>query len=239
MTKIPAYNYANDIIKYKHLESLDKTPELPDENTRAIANHYVLRRSRSRFKETSDDKLKALCGSIIGTVLPMALMTKKQGVKNPLKLKYGLREMIILSATSIMGGVFAGMIGSDYESKLNKSKEGIFQFLNAAIPTWLAAATLKWCESTEKMNNNFMKILTTLATILIGMQGAASVSNIICDPKDKHPDRKVTLLDSLANIDDLVGVLVLAKIPVVEKLHLDKLLPVIYSFCGYRAGKSN
>jgi hypothetical protein len=71
------------------------------------------------------------------------------------------------------------------------------------------------------------------------MHGAASLSNIICDPKDKHPDRKLSLLDSIANIDDLFGVLVLAKFPIVEKLHLDKLLPVIYTFCGYRAGKSN
>ena len=89
------------------------------------------------------------------------------------------------------------------------------------------------------MNNNLAKITATAATILVGMQGAASVSNIICDPKDEHPDRKLTFLDSLANIDDLVGVLVLAKFPIVEKLHVDKLLPAIYAFCGYRAGKSN
>ena len=81
--------------------------------------------------------------------------------------------------------------------------------------------------------------MTTAATILVGMQGAASISNIICDPKDERPDRKLTLLDSLANIDDLVGVLVLAKFPIIKTLHIDKLLPAIYAFCGYRAGKSN
>jgi hypothetical protein len=43
----------------------------------------------------------------------------------------------------------------------------------------------------------------------------------------------------LANIDDLIGVLVLAKFPIAEKLHIDKFLPAIYAFCGYRAGKSN
>ena len=77
------------------------------------------------------------------------------------------------------------------------------------------------------------------STILIGMHGAAALSNIICDPEDKYPDRKLNLLDSIANIDDLFGVLVLAKVPLVGKLHLDKLLPIIYTFCGYRAGKSN
>jgi hypothetical protein len=169
----------------------------------------------------------------------MFFMMKKQGVKNPFKIKYELGEMLVLSATSIIGGVAAGMLGNDKKTNHNKCKEGVFQFMNAAVPTWLAAATLRWCETTKSMNNNFAKIITTAATILVGMQGSAAISNIICDPKDKHPDRKLTFLDSLANIDDLVGVLVLAKFPIVEKLQLDKLLPAIYAFCGYRAGKSN
>ena len=107
------------------------------------------------------------------------------------------------------------------------------------FPTWLAAATLKWCETTKGMNNPIAKIGAIAGTILVGMHGAASLSNIICDPKDKYPDRKLSLLDSIANIDDLFGVLVLAKLPIVNQLHLDKLLPAIYTFCGYRAGKSN
>lgn len=239
MTKIPTYNYNNDLIKYKYLERLDKSPEYPDITVQATANRFMLRRNRSVRKESNDDKIKAAIGAGLGTIIPLALMMKRQGVKNPMKLEYNLKEMIILSATSVMGGVGLGMIGNDTETNWNKSKEGVFQFMNAAIPTWLAAATLKWCESTKKFNNNFAKIMTIAATILVGMQGSASVSNMICDPKDRHPDRKLTLLDSLANIDDLVGVLVLAKFPIIEKLHLDKLLPLIYAFCGYRAGKSN
>jgi hypothetical protein len=239
MTSIPTYNFNNDLVRYKYLEQLDKTPERPNAKTRALADKYVLRRSRSRMVESNGDKIKAAVGAFVGTVIPMAMMMKNQKIKNPLKLQYGLKEMLILSATSIVGGVFTGMIGADNQSKLNKSKEGVFQFMNAAIPTWLGAATLRWCETTKGMNNNLAKITATAATILVGMQGAASVSNIICDPKDEHPDRKLTFLDSLANIDDLVGVLVLAKFPIVEKLHVDKLLPAIYAFCGYRAGKSN
>ena len=240
MASIPTYNnFYNDVVKYKYLERVDRTPESPSQSERSYAEKYVLRRSRSRMEESAGDKFKAATGAIIGTAIPMAIMMKKQGIKNPLKMQYGLKEMLVLSATSIIGGVFTGMIGADTESKWNKSKEGVFQFMNAAIPTWLGAATLKWCETTKGMNNNFAKIIATAGTILIGMQGAASVSNLICDPKDKYPDRKLTLLDSIANIDDLVGVLVLAKFPIIEKLHIDKLLPAIYAFCGFRAGKSN
>ena len=239
MTRIPTYNYNNDIVKYRYLETVDKSPEYPDITKISAAERFMLRRNHSIRKEDPKDKIQAGLGAFIGTAIPMALMMKRQGVKNPLKLKYGLKEMLVLSGTSVMGSVSLGMIGNDLQTNWNKSREGVFQFMNAAIPTWLAAATLRWCETTPKMNNNFSKIMATAATILVGMQGAASVSNIICDPKDKRPDRKLSLLDSLANIDDLVGVLVLAKFPIVEKLHIDKLLPAIYAFCGYRAGKSN
>ena len=228
MTKIPTYNYNNDYVKYKYLEKLDKSPDYPDVTAISTADRFLRRRNHSKREESFNDKILAGVGAFLGTAIPMAIIMKKQGIKNPLKLKYGLKEMLILSATSIMGGVGVGMIGNDAESNWNKSREGVFQFMNAAIPTWLAAATLRWCETTPKANNHLSKILATGGTILIGMQGAASVSN-----------RKLTFLDSLANIDDLVGVLVLAKFPIIEKLHIDKLLPAIYAFCGYRAGKSN
>ena len=241
MTRIPAttYNYNNDAVKFKYLEKVDVSPVILDKQVKADANKFMLRRNRLTRKETIDDKIQAGIGAAIGVAIPLIMMMKRQKVKNPFKLEYGLKEMLILSGAPIMGGVGVGMIGNDSKTNWNKSKEGVFQFLNAAIPTWLAAATLRWCETTKGMNNSWAKLGATAATILIGMHGAAALSNIICDPKDKHLDRKLTMLDSLANIDDLVGVLVLAKLPIVSKLHLDKLLPAIYGFCGYRAGKSN
>ena len=240
MTGIPTnYSYNLDSLKYKYLERLDKSPEIPDMHAIKTADKFMLRRSRLSHKETTKDKLQSFVGATLGTVAMMALLMKRQKIKNPLKLEYGLGEMLALSAAPIMTGVGAGMIGNDAKSNLAKSREGVFQFLNAAIPTWLAASTLKWCETTKGMNNAPVKLLSTAATILIGMHGAASLSNIICDPKDNYPDRKLNLLDSIANVDDLFGVLVLAKVPIVSKFHLDKLLPAIYTFCGYRAGKSN
>lgn len=241
MTKITEISFLNN--------STYNTPKA-DKTTNASSNtlkqkiqtrgeNFVLRRSRSEREETVTEKAQATIGAVVGTIIPMLFMMKKQKLKNPLKLDYGLKEMIVLSASAIMGSVGISMIGNDTDSNINKSKEGIFQFMNAAIPTWLSAAVLKWCETTKGLNNNFTKILATTAAILIGMEGAATVSNIICDPKDKYPDRKLEFLDSLASIDDLVGVLVLAKVPIVKKLHIDKLLPAIYAFCGYRAGKSN
>lgn len=240
MTSIPTnYNFANDTAKFKYLEKIDITPEKPDAKAKATAEKFMLRRNRLSRAESKQDKIQALVGATIGTTIMMLGIMKHQKIKNPFKIKYELGEMLALTAAPIVCGVGLGMIGNDTETNLAKSREGVFQFLNAAIPTWLAGATLKWCETTKGLNNIPMKLFSIASTILIGMHGAASLSNFICDPKDNYPDRKLNLLDSLANIDDLFGVLVLAKLPIVNKLHLDKLLPAIYTFCGYRAGKSN
>ncbi len=239
MTSIPTYSYNNDIARFKYLEKLDKTPEYPDKKIRAEANNFLLRRNRYSRKSSTADKLKSLVGAVIGTVIPLTFMMKKQGVKNPFKVKYGLGDMLLLSGAPIMGGVMVGMLGNDAKTNRAKSSEGIFQFLNASVPTWIAGATLGLCENNKKLNNIPTKILSIIASVLIGMHGAASLSNIICDPKDKYPDRKLSLGDSIANLDDLIGVFVLAKFPLADKLHVEKLLPAIYAYCGYRAGKSN
>ena len=238
MSHIPTYNYL-DSKKYQYLERMDNTPDYPTMEDYSKAHRFILRRERMHHKATSQDKIQAGVGSLIGLAIPMIMMMKKQGVKNPFKLRYGLGDMLVLSGAPIVSGVAVGMIGNDAQTNYAKSREGVFQFFNAAIPTWLCGAVLTLCETNKKMNNNLSKILSIVGALLVGMHGSAAVSNYICDPEDNHPDRKLNLKDSLANMDDMIGVLVLAKFPFVEKLHLDKLLPIIYGYCGYRAGKSN
>lgn len=197
-------------------------------------------RSRSYEREiTTEDKLKAGIGAAVGTIIPLVMMMKKQNVKNPFKVKFGLYNMILMAGTSIAGGVAAGMIGENKQTNKNKLKEGVFQFLNASIPTWLVGSTLKLAEGNPKLNNIPVKIVSMVLSLFVGMFGTAAISNLIFDPKDKEPDRKLTLKDCLVNIDDAIGVLVLAKFPFVDKLHLESILPAIFGYCGYRAGKSN
>ena len=43
--------------------------------------------------------------------------------------------------------------------------------------------------------------------------------------------------DALANVDDAFGAFSIAKIPMADKV--EKILPLIYVWCGYRAGQSN
>lgn len=200
------------------------------------ANYRVRSYNREISKE---DKIKAFVGSTIGTIVPILVMMKKQKVKNPLKLKYGMWDMINTAAGSIIGGVGFGLIDENEKVRTNRLKEGLFQFMNASIPTWLVGGVVSLCENNEKYNNKWCKILSVTGGLLVGMYGSAALSNLITDPKDKYPDRKLSLKDALANIDDGIGAIALAKIPIVEKLNIGRFLPIIYDACGYRAGQSN
>ncbi len=184
-------------------------------------------------------KMRAGIGAVAGTAIPLAIMMKNRKIKNPLKMEYGLQDMLILSGTSVAGGTVAGMIGEDKKTNKNKFKEGVFQFLNASIPTWIVGGVLKLPESSNKFNNPATKVASVLGGLVVGMFGAAQVSNLVFDPKDKEPDRKLTFKDCLVNADDALGALTLARLPIIQNLHLDTVLPAIYAYCGYRAGKTS
>lgn len=189
-------------------------------------------------KKKQRNKIASAIGAVVGTAIPVALMMKNRKIKNPLKLEYGLKDMVILSGSSVLGGVAGGMVGSDSKTRKSKAKEGVFQFFNAAIPTWMAGGALKLCETNPKYNNIPFKLFSVAIGLIVGMLGAAEFSNLIFDPKDVEPDRKLTLKDCLVNADDALGALVLAKFPLIDKIHLEKLLPLIYAYCGFRAGKA-
>ena len=191
-----------------------------------------------KSKETTKPSIKSIIGAVGGTAIPLAIIMKQRKIKNPLKMEYGLQDMLVLSAASVGGGVAAGMIGEDKTTKRSKLKEGVFQFLNASIPTWIIGGVLKLPESSNRFNNPATKIFSVFGGLIVGMFGAAHVSNLIFDPKDKEPDRKLTFKDCIVNADDVLGALVLAKFPLIEKLYLDKLLPAIYAYCGIRAGNA-
>lgn len=184
-------------------------------------------------------KIKAAAGSIVGTAIPLIFMMKKRKINNPFKIDYNLQDMIVLSGSAVCGGVCAGIVGEDKKARKHKLKEGVFQFLNASIPTWIVGGVLKLPEGSRKFNNPPAKILSLIGGLVVGMFGAAKISNLIFDPKDREPDRKLTFKDALANFDDVIGALVLARVPIISKLKLEKTLPFIFAYCGYRAGKTD
>ncbi len=189
---------------------------------------------------TPQQKIKdeVTIGATAGTLLPLIFFAKRQN-KNIFNIKYGLKEMISVSAGGILGGAAAGLLFDKKEYGKQKVNEAVFQFMNASVPSVFVAGLLKLSEKFKSLNNKKAKLLLIITGLFGGMQTASCLSNKINDPFNKVPDRKVTLKDSVANVDDAIGALVLAKIPVAQKIHAEKFLPVIYGWCGYRAGLSN
>lgn len=207
-------------------------------SNRTSKNGYLSYRYHQMRESEKKESIRALTGAIVGTTIPLLTFAQKQQ-KNILKMEYGLKEIIGISAGSIIGGVAGGMIGADRFDKKQKFNEGIFQFMNAAIPPVVVLGLSKLTDKIKPLNNIYGKISAIFIGLLGGMFGAAKLSNLICDPKDKVPDRKLTMKDSIANIDDALGALAMTDIPALKKLPVAPILPPIYVLCGYRAGESN
>ena len=201
---------------------------------------YKINTYRNHRKEKTDNNIKFMVatGSSVSTLLPLVLIAKKQNVKI-YNIKYGIKELLSTSTCGIAGGTLTGLALDKKEYRKQKLNEGVFQFMNSTVPTLICAGLLALSDKFSSLNNTAFKISGTLFGLFAGMHLAATLSNKINDPYDKVPDRKLTIKDSIANIDDAFGALVLAKVPIAEKLHADKILPVIFSWCGYRAGVSN
>lgn len=200
-------------------------------------NDYLSYRYHRSRKAERKEEIRALVGSVAGTAIAVGAFAKKQKV-NPFKITYGLMELIGVSAGAIIGGVAAGVIGADPFDKKRKVNEGIFQFANASIPPAMVLALNTVTEKSKILNTKLGRIATTAIGLVGGMFAAAEVSNFIADPADFEKDRKLTVKDSIANIDDALGVLAMSDFPVLQKI-AGPTLPIIYALCGFRAGESN
>ena len=141
---------------------------------------------------------------------------KTQKTKNPIKIDYKLKDILVLSTSSITGGMLGGMYKENNDVKKNKFKEGVFQLLNAVLPAISVAGMLKLCEKQKRLNCVPGKILAVAGGIVIGMFAAIKSANKIFDPHDIHPDRKIGPKDFIASADDAVGALALGKFPIIK-----------------------
>ena len=224
--------------------NINNTPAKPFNSFKSapkVKKGYMNYRYHNSEAVETHTKVKALAGSVLGAGISAAIVAKTQKVKlsNPLnlfKLKYGVKELIAVSSLSIIGGVIGGMIGSN--KKKEKMDEGVFHFMNATVPLLFVHPVTKFLENSKSLKDNkIARIVGIAASLLVGMKGAAVLSNFINDPNDKVPDRKLTMKDAVANIDDALGALAIAKVPFADKV--EKIIPLIFVWCGYRAGQSN
>lgn len=210
-------------------------------NEPKIRNCYTTQRTyRYHNSEKAENKVKlaSAAGALLGAGIPVLIASRRQRL-NIFKIHYGIKEMLAVSMGAIFGGTAAGILADEKKNLKPKVKEGVFQFLNASIPLLTIPPITEFMKNTPKLNNIPCKVVGTAAGLFGGMVIAADLANRINDPKDVEPDRKLNYKDALANIDDALGALVVAKFPLIDKLPIEPLLPVVYAWCGYRAGQNN
>lgn len=208
-------------------------------NNKIAYGHMNMPQKNPESTVTKKDKFCAMFGAVAGVSIPVAYLMKKQNTKNLFKLKYGVKEMLLMAASGNIGGILMSSIGESKQDKLKKWKEGAFQMSLTATPMLLVDGIIKLCEKSKnpKINNNFTKILASIGGVAVGSNAAITLFNHLRSGKEaKKPKRELKLVDMVANLDDAVAVCVLAKIPFADKIHIERALPFIYSFCGYRSG---
>jgi len=194
--------------------------------------------------------LPVLISTAIGTIIPILIIRKnasKAGEtvkKCPLRFFDGnieLKELLLLGSGPIIGGLLGG-IASDEDKKhrKHKIKEAVFQLCNLTIPTSLVAVGLELVKKSKSIKeNHFAKIGAIAAGLAAGMPTALFLSNKINDKvfdSAKNKDRQLKPKDGFIHIDDIIGALTLGKVPLLDKIPVERMLPFVYGINGYMTG---
>ncbi|HBG49026.1 MAG TPA: hypothetical protein DDW90_05905, partial [Cyanobacteria bacterium UBA9971] len=228
-------------------------------NNNAVSKDIV---NISSTKTKEKTNLPVLCTTVLGTLASLLFIRKYKGmsIKNDLMklsrssdiktnlknianffdINISLKEMLIMGTGSILGGLAGGIITDKNKKTKNKVKEGVYQYFNMAVPTFIVDRLIKLTKKHEKFNNRFAQIGSVVVGIGGGMPIASMISqkinNSIVDKEPKY-NRKMKLKDCIMHIDDITMALILAKVPFVSKLGIDKILPILYLPSGYETGK--
>lgn len=180
-----------------------------------------------------DNKVKPLpiIGAAAGTIGAMALSKKiykgTSGVQDAAR-------MITMALGANIGGVAAGSIGADKESRKRKCKEAAFQMMNMSLPMVLVTSALETCKRVKPLNNKPAKIIGSIIGMVSGAALATKITN--ATKEENEPKRQYTIKDSIANFDDVVATIEIGFKDFAQKIPVGKVLPFIYTFNGARAG---
>jgi hypothetical protein len=245
-------NFTNNHV-FKDIYSRNKTASYT-----ISSNFQPPQSAKPKEKAKTSLNLPVIASIIVGTLIPLLIIRKYQGkaiplnslkdleilskVKTVLKsfnIKYGLKEMLFISFGSILGGLSGGIIFNKEGSHKDIVKESVFQLANVAVPTTIVAGLLTLISKSKKYNGIIPKILSIIVGIVAGMPIAAVISNKLNNTfvdKENPDKRKLQMKDCFVHADDVIGALVLARVPIAGRIQADKALPALYGLSGYEAG---
>lgn len=201
-------------------------------NFKQFKTYNYYKNQVSQNNEPRKRNYKALVGAAAGAFLTSAYWSKKPKKDT---IPDELARMLSTAGLANALGVVGGSIGADKKAVKKKCKEAGFQMLNTAIPMLMVSGVLGACKNIKKLNNKPAKIIGSIMGMTSGAWLATKITNET--KQDDEPIRKYTLRDSVANFDDIIATVSIGFKKVLDYVPVDKMLPFIYAYCGYRSGE--
>ena len=207
-------------------------------------------------------KIGSLVGAATGALGAAYLLSRHQskilGKKvNLFNVKYSEIGVQSIATASLAGGLAAGIALDEKQYRKAKLREGVHQAIaNIMMPLLLIGAgnrlydkikpkiKLPQLPATGKVNkfiNSLIQIVPHLAVTTVGLVGGVHLgtmlSNKINECAEHHcHQRKVKPLDFIYHPDDVATALVLSdKNGAIQKV-VGKIIPPIFTLCGYETG---
>lgn len=217
-----------------------------------IQQKYLINNNIEKKEGIKDKIVKQapLIGSLLGSIAPVAIISLAR--KNKLSFDVfesgNLAKDLATIVTVGTGGVLGGLAGAmtqenSKEDKEAKYKESFFHILTVAIPAAIATGILAMAKKTN-YKGILDKVFAPILGVGIGMPVAQHFANLF-DKKvlnknnpNYKPHDKLQLKDYIVHVDDILSIMVISKIPFVNKIHADKILPLIYAYNGYESASA-
>lgn len=233
-------------------------------NPQNVFGDFELARQNYEHTSTKKikNKTKAVAAaSLAGAVIPLALYNIKRGKINDIKDMFSKDSSMLKKAgaltglfevdgikgilTSISGSILAGLaVGNAGEKNISnkkaRRKEALYAFMNCMIPMSIISAVEYGLEKKNIKTGIFGKAAMVIGGVLGGTFVANKVANGINkiifkeEEKEKFEKRKIKPTDYLVHMDDVLAVMVMAKVPGAQ--HLGKALPFIFTHVGEEVG---
>ncbi|MDD3593042.1 MAG: hypothetical protein PHX18_00270 [Candidatus Gastranaerophilales bacterium] len=207
-------------------------------------------------------KMSAFAGCISGILAAAYFISKGQSSKLGQKvgmfnIQYGPKEILALASASVAGGTLGGLISDKKQHKKAKLKEALHQMIGNIITplAFIVAAEklyskvshkikLPQLPSASKFANTMNPIISKLPNFVITLGGLISgvfvgteiASFFNSKLHSEHCNRKVKPRDFAFHIDDLATTFAIIDEKGAMRSILGKVVPIVFTMCGYEAG---
>ncbi|MBR1977305.1 hypothetical protein IKA15_03390 [bacterium] len=217
--------------------------------------HFVPKKETApKHKERKEFEAIGALAVGAGVALSLALIQKNKGIKigdlkgkkitekiakvwKSFDIDYDVKDLFTMATGAIGAGLIYGFAKNKdktFEGNKEKLKETVHAYATFGVPTALTAATIGILGKTKIGNKPLGQIIPIVVGVGAGMPIAHESSNWINEKIDKNSEhREMKLKDYFIHIDDIIAVLILAKVPFARKIQAGRLLPIIYGMLGY------